>query len=57
MIRCLDEAIEESNLVGYGASVFTDDGAALVALAKTTINLSGETVEEWVAEAQSEAKR
>ena len=51
--QVLDEAIEESNLVGYGASVFTDDGAALVALAKTTINLSGETVEEWVAEAQS----
>ncbi|MGB0646715.1 MAG: hypothetical protein ACPGQS_06025 [Bradymonadia bacterium] len=49
----LNESIEESDLVGYGASVFKDDGAALIALAETATNLTSDSVEEWVAEAQS----
>ncbi len=49
----LSEAINNSELSGYPASVYVDDGAVLFALADTPSALSNDTLETWTSDAKA----
>lgn len=49
----LSEAINNSDLAGYEANVFVDDGAVLFALTETPSTIDNNTLETWSDQAQS----
>ena len=49
----LSEAVISSDLTGYQASVFIDDGAALFALSESPAVMSGNDLETWSSQAKA----